>query len=828
MTILRLLDLAKRDFRAGFFPDEHFYHHHPSFADLEACALQDRGGCPLCWLILDSFQGAQHDATSPTWPLRRSGPTGAAAAGPATRTTMREAARKLPKSDVRIALRARHVATGATIKFVRMFDILAIRLGDRLELGDPLRVPDLLLVLRVPNSGDNSPPLPPPVLDGFQIGCSEIDCNLGSAANLRLARSWLDGCRTAHGDDCGAAGEHQPPKLPMRVIDVLATPTSARIVQACDVNNGHSDHGRADYVALSHCWGGPIKTLLTTTTAAAFATALPPASALPANFRDAMTVTRALGIRYLWIDSLCIVQDSVDDWRRESRTMGDVYSRATVSLLAMAAGASDSGILLTGESKHGGKSEGVIVTFAFAEAGASASRPVLFKVSAIFQDDENLRLLSERAPLSQRGWTLQELKFSARILFYGKDQIYWHCRRGGYKSAEGLPDGTLYRDYQNLLLGTDLLSMADAEDQNADGSTNDASRQNSVEAILSEFYHFITAYTQRHLTFGSDKFPAVSSFAQQIHRTLERARHHDTSLETHEYLAGIWSGDFRRGLLFCPERMHCPHVTANDEKDYRAPSWSWAVTDAPITFLAPKTPLSKRPSPLNLALLSWSVMPRDPNNAFGAVDSAHLIVRGRVRRLIRSATHFVGAYTWDKKGEDGMAWFDDPPVLINAAGSSQPLDTSNGNCPVFFRPKSRGDAERNDGDGDSFLATYFCPASSTNNKTVISPDLNDCEDQRYTILLVDLGQEDAGERELGCISGDENSDGSVDEDEDGDWEFEERLIHCLILRQVVEPGNPGASVEKVDGVYERVGCLVLDWKNRRQVDNWHTQTLKLV
>lgn len=846
MTVRCLVDLAKSDFRAGFFPNEHYYHHHPSFADLEQCATQtDGSSCPLCRLILDSFQSAQHDATNPTWPSRGSGSTLVEAPatdspGPTATMTMRDAALKLSVSDVRIALRARHVATGAMIKFVRMFDILVIRLGDRLELGDPLRVPDLLLILRVARPGGHghgrsSLPQSLPVFDGFRIGCSEVDGDLGSADNLQLARSWLDECKCTH-HSCAAARNHKPPHLPTRVIDVMTDPP--RIVHACDVNTGRPDHECADYVALSHCWGGPIKTLLKTTTAANFAKALPASSELPANFRDAMAVTRALGIRYLWIDSLCIVQDSVDDWRHESRMMGDVYSRATVSLLAMAAKASSSGILLARDPHSSRASESVVVPFAYGDGGTdtSISPPVLFKVSAIFQDDENLRLLSEKAPLSERGWTLQEVVFSSRILFYGQHQMYWYCPDGGYKSTEGLPEGILYPRNKYPRMGSD--HYAPTSGAVGDKTTLHNGKRDpadTIEAILEDFYHFIEAYTQRRLTFGTDKFPAVSSFAQRVHSALGNASPHcdddDSEDNTpfkkgYEYMAGVWSGDFRRGLLFVPVRMHCAHVLQKDEKDaaYRAPSWSWAVTDAPITFLSAKTPIAEQPSPLNAELLSWATVSRDPNNTFGAVDDAHLVVRGRVCRLRRSATHFVGAYTWDKEAEEGTAWFDDPPTWTDAIGTSQPLDTTNGNCPLFYCGRaadSQGHDDATSVSEDMFVCTYFCPGPNTSDMdsgTTVSPDMDSCEAQKYTIFMVDLGQEDKEERFGGSDS---------DEDEDDDWGFAERLIHCLILRPV--PGKAkNAAVDAVDEVFERVGCLILDWKNRRRVDNWRVQTMKLV
>ncbi|CAK7232355.1 hypothetical protein SCUCBS95973_008232 [Sporothrix curviconia] len=792
MTLPRLVELAKRDFRAGFFPNNDYYHHHTSFQDLEACAATN--GCPLCQVIVDSFGNARHDPLNPTWPVpdvaKGAATAGAgspvAAATPAytkqAGTTMRDVARQLACSDIRIALRARHVATGAGIKIVKMFDLLAVRLGVRLELGNPLRVPDLMIALRVPGTAAkdySTLEKSLPVIDGFKIGCASVDNNLASTGNFDMARSWLDDCRHTHDQTTCSTTAYTGhlPRLPTRVIDVSSTPR--RIVHAVKVHAGTPQQACGDYVALSHCWGGPIKTLLTSKTIDAYGKALPPDKELPANFRDAMAVTRALGIPYLWIDSLCIIQDSVDDWRRESRVMGAVYSRATVSLLAMASTASGEGILKMTPKQSAPR---CVVPL------ASNNGTITFQAETIFQNSENLRQLTETAPLSKRGWCLQELVFASRILFYGRDQIYWFCPQGGYKSAEALPDGILYPHNKY----PSISSFYYAQNQ---GTMTKIDVSSTVEHILTDFYHFIEFYAQRRLTFGIDKFPAVTSFAQNVHAALKR---HSSGFE---YMAGVWSGDFRRGLLFCPQRMHAPHVLQANEKDclYRAPSWSWAVTDTPIVFLAAQTPRTAVPSPLNLQLISWGSVLRDPNNPFGSVDDAHIVVKGRVCTLRRSAKHFVGAYTWDKDDEQGTAWFDDQPRV---EGSKELVDTKNGNCIVF------------DGEDDTFLCTYYAPGNSNGTKATANPDVSNYEAQEYKILMVDLGRQDEDK-----VGGGEDEDEHEDTDED-DWDMTERLIHCLILRH-----NPSPAA---DNIYERVGCAILEWKIRKRVDYWQEETLKLV
>ena len=99
------------------------------------------------------------------------------------------------------------------------------------------------------------------------------------------------------------------------------------------------------YCTLSHCWGSPYKKplCLLSQNKARFLEGISIVD-LPATFRDAVAVTRALGIRYLWIDSLCILQDSYDHWMQESAIMGAIYENAYVRLSADSAEDSSEGL----------------------------------------------------------------------------------------------------------------------------------------------------------------------------------------------------------------------------------------------------------------------------------------------------------------------------------------------------------------------------------------------------------------------------------------------------------------------------------------------------
>jgi hypothetical protein len=99
-------------------------------------------------------------------------------------------------------------------------------------------------------------------------------------------------------------------------------------------------------VALSHCWGGPefpIPCTLEASSKIHTKVGLRYAE-LPKTFRDAIDVTRAMGYEYLWIDSLCIIQDSADDWKKEARRMAIIYDNAVFTIAAMDAENSSHGL----------------------------------------------------------------------------------------------------------------------------------------------------------------------------------------------------------------------------------------------------------------------------------------------------------------------------------------------------------------------------------------------------------------------------------------------------------------------------------------------------
>jgi hypothetical protein len=271
------------------------------------------------------------------------------------------------------------------------------------------------------------------LIDGLRIGNLQVEEDLGSTANFSIAKAWLHECQTSH-ITCQLK---DLPQLPTRVIDVGQ--------DDLDVPRIVTSHGvKASYVALSHCWGGNIPLLLTTETIADFQKALP-LPELSQNFRGAIQITQKLGIRFLWIDSLCILQNSKLDWQSESRQMGRIYRDSTLTIYAAAAAdRSTAGILCQKTRQYSRLPKPAYIALQPRSHDLDQEQQFV-KVSWLPPEQEDLKSIYSDSPLYSRGWCLQESILAPRQLIYGARQLYWRCQ-AEYQSADGTPEGLRYPD----------------------------------------------------------------------------------------------------------------------------------------------------------------------------------------------------------------------------------------------------------------------------------------------------------------------------------------------------------------------------------------------
>jgi len=243
-------------------------------------------------------------------------------------------------------------------------------------------------------------------LQNIQLGFPKLP-DAGSPTHFKIMREWIRCCDSTH--NCY-------PKdidfLPTRFLDVSGI--DSRTVRLVNLGRGHT--GPGGYAALSHRWGSPrLHTKFCTYTSnieelqSGFEI-----TRLPKTFQDAVYITRGLGLKRLWIDSLCIVQDNQDDWEAESKLMGRVFSSAYCTIAASCASGSSDGFLKPRPERRcvvmqGPPGDG---TYCMCETIDDFHRDV------------------DQGELNQRGWVLQERALSRRTIYFTETQSYWECGGG--------------------------------------------------------------------------------------------------------------------------------------------------------------------------------------------------------------------------------------------------------------------------------------------------------------------------------------------------------------------------------------------------------------
>ena len=347
------------------------------------------------------------------------------------------------------------------------------------------------------------------------------------------------------------------------------------------------------YIALSHCWGpSPVVKLLKDNLSSRLDSIC--FNELPKTFQDAIIVTQRLGIKHIWIDSLCIIQDSPEDWELESARMGQVYANCMCNIAATAASDGSVGLFFDRDNRYVSPVE-VEVGYT---ADGTARRYLVTNETICYGE---LTTYGEvwglnTAPLTSRAWVCQERLSSSRTLHFGLNQVFWECRE--QSACETFPEG----DPNEPWMLTAKRPLSDLAELQPDG-------YDKVVEHFDAWRNILEFYTCASLTFESDRLVAISGLAAEIQNIVRV-----------EYFAGIWNREIPLQLLW----KTFPNGWGHRHDGYIGPTWSWAS----VTGGCEVEPYHHGYE-YEIEVLDIRVMPLG-TNLLGQVKEGYLRVRGRL------------------------------------------------------------------------------------------------------------------------------------------------------------------------------------------------------
>ncbi|KPM39532.1 hypothetical protein AK830_g7021 [Neonectria ditissima] len=355
--------------------------------------------------------------------------------------------------------------------------------------------------------------------------------NTSSNETLDFIQKSLARCRAEH-SACSLAMPNAS-WYPTRLIQV--SQDSVNLVESAETDIVGS------YATLSHCWGGAEILKLKKGNLSDLKQDVV-VSSLPQTFKDAIIVIRNLGIPYIWIDSLCIIQDSDEDWQREARTMLKVYEHATCNIAATHSPNSFGG-LFADRNPRVLDAESIEI-----DNGVLVGRFHLVDVDYFTQEIDD-------APLNRRCWVTQERVLSTRIIHFASEQVIWDCNE--LTACESLPQGTnTWPDSPSThfnigcKLGSTFLTPTD-----------------TVDKGLGKWARIVDTYSACGLTVLTDKLMAISGVADHLRNNFSL-----------EYCVGLWRSRLEIQLAWYVREPQPGRSVRND----LAPSWSWASVNGSV------------------------------------------------------------------------------------------------------------------------------------------------------------------------------------------------------------------------------------------------------
>ena len=418
-----------------------------------------------------------------------------------------------------------------------------------------------------------------------------ITYNSRSPENRLLAQRWIENCRLNH-KSCNHPRTQQK-WWPTRLLDVScvnATPGTLHLAELISIPEDF------EYMSLSHCWGSKPITRLTQANIETLKRDVV-LSDLPKIIQDENVIAGWFNCQYLWIDSLCIIQDSLEDWRRESSLMRHVYKNAWINIAATGAVDSSCGLFYDRDPLL--VSTG-IVTISW--DGDLPQGTFHFFLRQIWEHGVG------RAPLCRRAWVVQERLLARRNLHFGSDSLFFECH--DFETCETFPE-KLPQFFKRLLSSQFKNSLQPIHSAGQSSITK-------AENLLKSWQEIIGTYMDCDLTYASDKVIALSGVAEKFQ-----------SINNEIYLAGLWKNSLLVEQLLWRVDLNGQQVSGQPSTRpsiYRAPSWSWLSIDAKISC-----PVILESSFIDI--LGANVQLLDDSNPTGQIKHGTLSVCGHLINL---------------------------------------------------------------------------------------------------------------------------------------------------------------------------------------------------
>lgn len=397
----------------------------------------------------------------------------------------------------------------------------------------------------------------PDAWDCMPTSVARTSPQTNSASALATIKQWVDYCIEYH-EPCGSS---EIPTLPTRVVDVGLDGRPVRLVE--------SKGAKGRYICLSHCWGA-VPIIRTTKRNFEKYKEVIEWEELSKTFREAIELTRELGFRFIWIDSLCIVQDDPQDWNVEAARMASVYSNGYLTVAATRSANGDGGLFTkTPDVEVTGKTpDGEDYTVFFREKidhHLESADDDGTDMGAWTHDWKPTRV---DFPLLTRAWVYQERMLSARVVHFGHHELFFECRVTVECECNGIRHhGSSDAAAIVLMKMEHGMALYAYRKPSIPGPEFDANLQYRRAQV---WRSIVSAYTALSLTVFKDKLPAIGGLARGMAGTRKT-----------RYWAGVWEDSINDDLLWT---VYATTTRKLPPSPRNAPTWSWASVENDVSY----------------------------------------------------------------------------------------------------------------------------------------------------------------------------------------------------------------------------------------------------